>query len=97
LGAIYSVDVTKDNASVCAKKDGLKANFDGTYEWDGTPACVKVTDNMSIYRWNDASTITFPHFGRLFTTKAALYEWVDIPEGEENEVYAKTDNAHTPG
>lgn len=96
LGAIYSVDVTKDNASVCAK-DGLKANFDGTYEWDGTPECVKVTDNMSIYRWNDASTITFPHFGRLFTTKAALYEWVDIPEGEENEVYAKTDNAHTPG
>lgn len=101
LGAIYSVDTTQAaaNAEVCAKRDGTKpkANLDGTYEWLDTPKCVKVTGTMTIHRWNDASNITFPGFGTCFTTRASRYEWADIPEGEENEVYANTENVYTCG
>lgn len=101
LGAIYSVDTSKSatNSEICAKKNGSKpkANLDGTYEWLDTPECVKVTGTMTIHRWDDASNITFPEFGTYFTTRASRYEWSDIPEGEENEVYAKTDNVYTCG
>lgn len=87
---MYMIDVsqTPDNTSACAL-DQLKPNKDGAYEWKTLPKCIPITDNLVIYRWDDQSQITFQNFGTQFETKAELNDWTDIPEGEENEIYAK--------
>jgi len=110
IKAIYKLDVSDRafNASVCAKSEGEgvsakpKANLDGTYEWIGTPKCTKLDNSnngtLSIYRWNDSSSIvTFPQFFTHFTTRASELEWSDIPDDEDNEIYAKTSNVKTSG
>lgn len=110
IKAIYKLDVNdrEFNASVCAKSEGTgasakpKANIDGAYEWTGTPKCSKLdnTNNgtLSVYRWNNSSSVvTFPLFFSHFTTKASELEWSDIPDDEDNEIYAKTSNVKTSG
>lgn len=110
IKAIYKLDVAERayNASVCAKTEGEgnsikpKANLDGAYEWLDTPKCSKLdnTNNgtLSIYRWNDSDVaITFPGFFNHFTTRASELNWEDIPDNEDNEVYAKTSNVKTSG
>lgn len=106
--AIYMPDTSQAafNASVCAKKKGQgdsakpEANPDGAYEWNDTPKYKKLTStdkNLVIYRWNDASNITFKDFYLYFTTKAQELGWDDVQEDDENEVLAKTSNVSTQG
>lgn len=97
IKSIYSIDVNQAayNKDVCAKNDGdyPTPNIDGTYEWLETPKCVEVTNDLVIHRWHpigNSHNILFKNFKTYFTTRAEQQEWLDLPEGEENEVLAKT-------
>lgn len=90
IGAIYAVDTNSYDTPPTP-------NVDGTFAWQETPTCVKVTGDLNIFRWcanNQQKTVTFKDFGTLFTTKAEYNQWMDIPENEENEVLARVPDTY---
>ena len=96
--SIYAVDTSNTNLNSYIKNldenNNPKANIDGAYTWKETPPCVEVTGDLYILRWNNtANKVKFNSFGNYFTTKAKEYEWTDVNEGEENEIWAKLSDA----
>lgn len=92
---IYKIDTSSnDNASFCSKQLNGKPSphMDGTFEWIDTPNCKPISSSdtsLEIYRWDDSSIIRFNDFFSHFVTKGKLEDWVDVPEGEDNDIYAK--------
>ena len=108
IHAIYGLDTSQDgtatNALACdSSVDGKpKSHLDGAYKWIGAPKCIKVTGTLNIYRWDYATAltpeiVTFPNFGTMFTTRAKINDWADIPDNEDNEVYAELSEYVTSG
>lgn len=82
---IYQLDIT-DTSS-------LVVNIGGDYEWKDIPKCKPITStdkDLYIYRWNSTEKIKFPNFYNRFVTKAKMNDWNEVPEGEDNEIYAQS-------